>query len=174
MPAFSRSEPRYSLQQPTQLLGERGRVVVRRPFIGGEALVITGEDHGRDAQERGERIAASSSPPAPLAGRAAATSGRPTRRCATPNATSHSKRSAPTNAPSPTGRPARRVRARHRGAHLKGRQAAKQRGRRPSPSDLRFSSSVTRTHHDSATGGPPGPAHLTFMRRPFPASRPGS
>jgi transposase len=32
-------------------------------------------------------------------------------------------------------------------------------------SDLRFSSSVTRTHRDCGTGGPPGPAHLTFSVR---------
>ena len=37
------------------------------------------------------------------------------------------------------------VRARHRGAHLQGRLCGKQRGRPPSPSGLRFSSSVTRT-----------------------------
>ena len=63
-----------------------------------------------------------------------------------PSASSRCRPSAPTSAPSPTGRPTRWVRARHRGAHLKGRQAAQQRGRPQAPDDLRFSSSVTRTH----------------------------
>jgi transposase len=42
---------------------------------------------------------------------------------------------------------------RHRGAHLQGRLCGKQRGRPPSPSSLRFSSSVTRTHPHSRKGG---------------------
>src|SRR5207244_12520355 len=79
--------------------------------------------------------------------------------------TSRARPSAPTSAPSPTGRPTRWVRARHRGAHLKGRQAARQRGRPKSPSDLRFSSSVTRTHPHSRTGARSDPDDLTFIRR---------
>jgi transposase len=39
------------------------------------------------------------------------------------------------------------------------------RGRPPSPSDLRFSSSVTRTHQHSPTGARPDPHDLTFIRR---------
>jgi hypothetical protein len=70
-----------------------------------------------------------------------------------------------TNAPWPTGRPTKRARARHRGAHHKGRQAAQQRGRPPSPSDLRFSSSVTRTQPHSPTGARSDPHDLTFIRR---------
>jgi hypothetical protein len=44
------------------------------------------------------RCTASTSPPAPRAGRAPTTSGRPTRRCATPSANSRSKRNAPRSA----------------------------------------------------------------------------
>src|SRR4051812_22942169 len=45
----------------------------------------------------------------------------------------------------PTGRPTRSVRARHRGAHLKGRLAAQQRGRPQSPAICALAPSVTRT-----------------------------
>ena len=92
--------------------------------------------------------------------RCAATSGAPTRRCARPNASSHCKPSAPTNAPSTTGRPRSWVRARHRGAHLKGRLAAKQRGRPQSPSDLRFSS-VSHPHPNRTLPQEPAPIQTT-------------
>jgi transposase len=65
-----------------------------------------------------------------------------TPRCARPSASSPASERSPTSAPSPTGngRRQRRAPARHRGAHLMGRQAAKQRGR-AKPQALRFSSS---------------------------------
>ena len=61
-------------------------------------------------------------------------------RCATPNASSRSKPSAPTNAPSPTGKPQqRRARARHRGAHLKGPQGqSRAADHKPLTSALRY------------------------------------
>jgi len=62
----------------------------------------------------------------------------------------------PTSASAPTGPPVgrrRRAPARHQGAHLKSRQRGKQRGR-PKPQSLRFSSSVTGAHNDSATRSP--------------------
>jgi transposase len=68
---------------------------------------------------------------------------RPGKRCARPSASSPARPRPPTNAPSPTGsgrRRRRRAPARHRGAHLMGRQAAKQRDR-TQPQVLRFSSS---------------------------------
>ena len=107
----------------------------------------------------------------PAAGRAAAASGRPTTRCARPNASSPCRPSAPTNAPSTTARRARWVRARHRAAHLMARQASKSRGR-PQALRLRFDSSSP-----APTPSLPPPElaqqlHLTFIRRPFRQSRP--
>ena len=72
----------------------------------------------------------------------------------------HCKPSVPTNAPSKTGRPRSWVRARHRGAHLKGRLAAKQRGRPQSPSDLRFSS-VSHPHPNRTLPQEPAPIQTT-------------
>ena len=65
-----------------------------------------------------------------------------------------SRPSTPTGGWSATGKPTgrRRVRARHRGAHLKGPRRAKPRGRPQAPDGLRFSSSVTRTQPDSRKG----------------------
>ena len=70
-------------------------------------------------------------------------SGPRTRRCARRSASSPARARSPTSARSPTGGPTtreRRAPARHRGAHLVGRQAAKQRDRHQ-PQGLRFSSS---------------------------------
>ena len=92
---------------------------------------------------------------------------RPTRRCARPNASSRCRPSAPTNAPSTTGRPRRRARARHRGAHLKGRQAAKQRGRPQSPSVCALAPSVTRARTALSHRSASDPDDLTFIRRPL-------
>ncbi|MEX2195399.1 MAG: IS110 family transposase [Thermoleophilaceae bacterium] len=95
--------------------------------------------------------------PSLVRGKRAASSDSPTRRRApwstpatsadspTRSACCSAKPSAATDGSSATGRPRRRVRARHRGAHLKGPRRAKQRGRPQSPRRLRFSSSVTRT-----------------------------
>jgi transposase len=83
-----------------------------------------------------------------------------------PNATSRSKPSAPTNAPSPTGKPRQRwARARHRGAHHNGPHRAKPRGRPQAPdicTSLRQSLAPT---HDDRAGGPAPQADLTFIRR---------
>jgi len=61
-----------------------------------------------------------SAAPLPRAAKAAATSGRPTPQCVTPNASSRCKPNAPMSAPSLTGQPQQRwARARDRDAHLK-------------------------------------------------------
>jgi hypothetical protein len=69
--------------------------------------------------------------------------------------------SAATAAWLPTGRPRGpgMVRAPHRGAHLVGRLAAKQRGR-DQPQTLRFSSRSTRTNRKSRKGGSEGESDL--------------
>jgi transposase len=102
---------------------------------------------------------------------AAAESGRPTTRCARPNASSHCRPNAPTNARSTTARRARWVRARHRAAHLMARQASTSRGR-PQALSLRFDSSSP-----APTSSLPPPEltqqlHLTFIRRPLRQSEP--
>ena len=110
------------------------------------------------------------------AGRAAAASGRPTTRCDTPNARSHSKPSAPTNARSTTARRARWVRARHRAAHLVARQASKSRGR-PQAHSLRFDSSSPAPTGTLPRQEAAEQADLTFIRRPKKerqATAPGS
>ena len=69
---------------------------------------------------------------------------------------------------SPTGKPParrKRVRARHRGAHLKGPRRAKPRGRPRKPQGLLFATSVTRTHRKFPQGAPRVHVHLTFIRR---------
>ncbi len=86
-----------------------------------------------------------------------------------PSASSPSRPRPPIGAASATGRPPRRrerAPARHRGAHLVGRQATKQRGR-TKPQRLRFSSSspaptetLRKEEVDQSSEG------LTFMRRP--------
>jgi hypothetical protein len=76
--------------------------------------------------------------------------GRRARSCAPQRSSSPRRPRPPTDAASATGTPHRqrgRAPARHRGAHLKGRQAAKQRGR-TQPQVLRFSSSSTDAHRD--------------------------
>ena len=57
----------------------------------------------------------------------------------------------------------RRVRARHRGAHLQGRLRGKQRGRPQSPRNLPFSSSVTRTHAELSHRKAPTSRPLDFL-----------
>ena len=93
---------------------------------------------------------------------------------ATPSSNSPSTPRTPTSASPPTGPPAgrqrRRAPARHRGAHLRGRQHGKQRGR-PKPQNLRFSSSVTDAHHKSATKDTSARGHLTFIRTAGGAGR---
>jgi hypothetical protein len=46
------------VEQLPQLRGERGRVVVRGPLVGGEAPVIAREDHRLDTQQLRKRLAA--------------------------------------------------------------------------------------------------------------------
>ena len=68
------------------------------------------------------------------------------------------------------GPPEERVRARHRGAHLKGPRRAKPRGRLASPKPaLRFVSHPHPTH--SRKGAPRPSSHLTFIRRSSRARR---
>ena len=121
--------------------------------------------------DRGRSSACSSSAPAPKRrGR-----GRPDgpaqrgRGCARPSASSLGRPRPPTGARSATGRRPRqreRAPARHRGAHLVGRQAAKQRGR-SKPPGLLFSSSSTGARAElSQIGGGASRDDLTFMRRP--------
>jgi hypothetical protein len=94
--------------------------------------------------------------------RTAPASGPRTRRCARQSASSPNKPSWPTPAPSATGRPShrKRARARHRGAHLKGPRRATPRGRPQTPNSLRFSSSVTRAHNPPSQKAPQ-PGHTT-------------
>ena len=117
-----------------------------------------------------EAAPARASPPAPQAGAGRrAAPWLPTRRGARPSASSLSRPRPPTGARSVTGmRPRQRERApaRHRGAHLMGRQAAKQRGR-SKPPGLRFSWSSTGARVElSQIGGGASRVDLTFMRRP--------
>ena len=114
--------------------------------------------------------AGSSLPPVPQQARdEERPDGRETRRCARPSASSLGRPRPPTDAASATGRRPRqreRAPARHRGAHLVGRQAAKQRGR-SKPPGLRFSWSSTGARAElSQIGGGASRVDLTFMRRP--------
>jgi transposase len=100
--------------------------------------------------------------------------GRPGRRCTPRSASWRRRPRPPTGAASATGTPPRRrerAPARHRGAHLVARQAGKQRGR-SKPLGPLFSSSSTDAHRKlSQRGGNASSEGLTFMRRPFRASR---
>jgi transposase len=141
-----------TVRQPGPIAGFYQRVRARR----GHSIAIVASAQARVSvlvpadPRRGLRLRAAladqqedapprAHPPALRAGRAPAASGRPTTRCATPNASSRSKPSAPTNARSKTGS-RRRARVRHRAAHLVAPRRSRSRGRPQGPS-LRFDSS---------------------------------
>jgi transposase len=135
-------------------------------------LLTRGEDYAYAQPSRTQKkMPASNCRPAPRAGRAAATSGRPTAPCATPNARSPHRPSSPTDATSPTGKPPgrrRRARVRHRGTHLESLEGLKPRGRpQPRTSALRFVSHPRPTP-SLPPRSPRRPDHLTssVVKRP--------